>query len=100
MRRIVLHCAVSLLLVFTQQVAIAHVTAHAAQHVSHHDPLHDGDKNCEKCLAMSHLGDAVGGNSRLVLARLCAPRPPVAAVILVRENAFQAYRSRAPPTVL
>lgn len=100
MRRLFLHLALSLLLISAQQAAIAHITAHAAQHVSHHEPLHDGTKACEKCLGMAHLGDAVGTAAQVVLARLPLPALPVAAAIATHNSELHAYRSRAPPKVL
>lgn len=99
MRRLFLHLALSLLLVSAQQAAIAHITAHAAQQVSHHDPLHDGTKACEKCLGMAHLGDAVGTATQVVLARLALPALPIAAAVATYDSVLHAYHSRAPPEV-
>jgi len=98
MRRIFLHSALALLLLFTQQLAFAHLLTHAAQHTAQHDPGHERAKACAKCLAATHLGDAVSDTAPALGARW-SPPPVSSMTARVRRLAqIHAYRSRAPPS--
>ena len=100
MRRIFLHSALALLLLLTQQLAFAHLLTHAAQHAAQHDPGHERAKACAKCLAATHLGDAVSETAPALSARWSPPAVPAMAARVQRLVIIHAYRSRAPPSSL
>ena len=95
-----LHSALLLLLVFAQQQSIAHQISHAAPQSSQQDPARDSTKYCEKCLALAHLGDSLPVAALIIVPEKAGTSPPLAVVIVERQPAFFAYRSRAPPPVL
>ncbi|MGB8694717.1 MAG: hypothetical protein WCD08_14520 [Steroidobacteraceae bacterium] len=100
MRRIFMHSTLALLLLLTQQLAYAHLVTHASQHAATHDPGHERAKACAKCLAATHLADAVSGTATALGAHW-APPPVSAMAPRVQQLIFiHAYRSRAPPSVL
>jgi hypothetical protein len=98
--RIILRSVLLLLLVLAQQVAVVHLTAHAAQQSSQHGTNHDSSKNCEKCLALAHLGDALGSSAQLPRLALVPHPAPVHVDAPERSLTLHAYRSRAPPAYL
>lgn len=100
MRRLWLHGLLLLLLIFAQQQAVAHQILHAAQHASQQqDPGRDNGKNCDKCLALAHLGDSVPA-TQVLFVGVHGPSASLAAAIAPSSRTtFHAYRSRAPPTL-
>ncbi len=95
-----MHSTLALLLLITQQLAYAHLLTHAAQHTAAHDPGHERAKACAKCLAATHLADAVSGTAPASSAHWSPPPVPAMAPRVQRLIFIHAYRSRAPPSVL
>ena len=100
MRRYCVQGILLLLLVFAQHESLTHQISHAAQQASQQDPSRDTSKPCDKCLALSHLGDSLPASSPVIVAANAAWQTPPTRDVIERLSPFFAYRSRAPPTTL
>ncbi|MES2759254.1 MAG: hypothetical protein V4693_17930 [Pseudomonadota bacterium] len=115
-RQSIIRVLLSLLLLLTQQMAIAHAMTHwagapggAAQLHQASAQLDDGgvasafaqDKACEKCLAFAHLAGAVGSPARCFFADAaasCAAGPGPAEPDCARPRC--AAQPRGPPSIV
>lgn len=100
-RTVVLHALLSLLLLFSQQLAAAHVVTHLAHAeqpgTSRGDQL-PGDMQCATCLAFAAIGSALPGASCFAAAGMDAVREPATTPDAGRADAILlAFDARAPP---
>lgn len=89
------------LLVFTQQMGVAHLTAHAAERLRDHQGTTQTDEgSCAKCAAYASFGSSPP-SSLQSLARTVVHDPrPVASATVAVSRTVAVYQSRAPPTAL
>ena len=89
------------LLVFTQQMGVAHLTAHAAERLRDHQGTTQTDEgSCAKCAAYASFGSSPP-SSLQSLARTVVQQPlPVAAATSADSRTVAVYQSRAPPAAL
>ncbi|MFT3905369.1 MAG: hypothetical protein QM718_03590 [Steroidobacteraceae bacterium] len=97
--RVRLHWLLALLLVFTQQLGVAHLTAHAAQRLSGGDDTGlVSDTLCAKCAVFSSMGSALISVAPIVVPVLAQAERIVTLLPLGAASRFSPfYRSRAPP---
>jgi hypothetical protein len=89
------------LLVFTQQMGIAHLTAHAAERLRDHQGTAQTDEgSCAKCAAYASFGSSPP-SSLHALARTVVQQPlTVAPATMAESRTVAVYQSRAPPAGL
>lgn len=87
------------LLLITQQLGVAHLTAHAAERFSgRQDSTLPGEALCERCILYSSVGSPLAGAlPEFSPPRLCVPAPLAALPVSIAGDAPAFYRSRAPP---
>jgi len=112
-RRLITHALLALLLLVSQQMAIAHVVSHLGGRIASAPELQAASKDdglsqaiaqhkaCGECLAFAQFASAVGPDTRSFVP----PETASSAVALAASDGcgartIYAFRSRAPPSVV
>jgi hypothetical protein len=107
-RRSLLHVLLSLLLLLSQQMAMAHAMSHwtsslapAAERQSSHSELSSAfahDRSCAQCLAFAQIGTAVGSTARqFAPPETCSQGLAGATPRALASRTVRLFDSRAPP---
>lgn len=89
----------TLLLLFTQHTAFAHVVAHASEKVPAKEQLAHA-KLCGKCVNFEKLSHAAPGSAIAVVPLDLIYSQPTGARYFFRPCLVAAFRSRAPPVLV
>jgi hypothetical protein len=89
------------LLVFTQQMGVAHLTAHAAERLrDHQGTTQTDDGSCAKCAAYASFGSSPPPSLQSLAHVVVQELRPVARATVAISRTVAVYQSRAPPTTL
>jgi hypothetical protein len=102
MRQARLHWLLVLLLLFTQEAGIAHLTLHATERRDDRQTTSHSDGSfCAKCSQYSANGAGLAPNTLVVQStRVAVERLVAPAIVQGWRRSFVAYRGRAPPYLL
>ena len=101
MRQARLHWLLALLLLFTQEAGIAHLTLHATERRDDRQTTSHTDSSfCAKCSQYSSNGAGLAPTSLVIRATPVIAERQVAPASAQGWRGFVAYRSRAPPYFL
>jgi hypothetical protein len=89
----------TLLLLYAQQAAYAHVVSHAGKEPPAKEQLAHA-KLCGKCVSFEKLSHAVPSSKTAPLPLQVVFAQPVVAEYFFRPHTIAAFRSRAPPVLL
>ncbi len=100
MRRALSHWLLAILLVFAQEVAVAHLAGHAAERLNDRQTTTHTEAYCPKCSMFASFGSSPPSTPLILKFALTHTEHFSAAVYVAATRTVVAYQSRAPPVLI